>query len=65
LKSSTSLNTAARLVRTFDPHAPEHSSVASLEDALDGADAAIVATAHREFKTLTPDVFVKTACAPS
>ncbi len=46
-------------VRIFDPHTPEHSTVPALEDALDGADAAVIATAHREFKTLTPDVFIK------
>lgn len=45
-------------VRVFDPHAPEHSNTATLDEALDGADVAIIATAHREFKTLTPDAFV-------
>jgi UDP-N-acetyl-D-glucosamine dehydrogenase len=53
------LKVRGALVRTFDPHAPEHSSVGTLEEALEGADAAVIATAHREFKTLTPDVFLK------
>lgn len=46
-------------VRVFDPHAPEHSTVSSIEEALDGADAAIVATGHREFKNLTPEIFIE------
>ncbi|MES2007068.1 MAG: nucleotide sugar dehydrogenase [Patescibacteria group bacterium] len=46
-------------VRTFDPHVSEHSSVKSLEEALGGADVAIVATAHQEFVELTPETFLK------
>lgn len=42
-------------VRSFDPHVPTRSTVASLDDALDGSDAVIVATDHDEFCTLTPD----------
>ncbi|HEV8677675.1 MAG TPA: nucleotide sugar dehydrogenase [Candidatus Paceibacterota bacterium] len=52
------LKAKGAIVRTFDPHTPkEYSNVGSLEEALDGADAVIIATAHREFATLTPDVF--------
>jgi len=48
------------IVRVFDPHTPEeYSTVSSLEEALDGADACVVATAHREFSTLTPQMFIK------
>ncbi|MDB5225102.1 MAG: nucleotide sugar dehydrogenase [Candidatus Adlerbacteria bacterium] len=44
-------------VRTFDEHAPDRSTTHSLAEALDGADAAIVATAHAEFAGLPPSVF--------
>jgi nucleotide sugar dehydrogenase len=45
-------------VRTFDPHAKEHSSARSIADALTGADAAIIATAHPQFATLQPTAFL-------
>jgi len=44
-------------VRAFDPYAPERSSVKSLESALFGADAAIIATAHTQFRSLVPQDF--------
>jgi nucleotide sugar dehydrogenase len=53
------LRAKGAVVRIYDPYAPEHSNVASLEEALDGADAVVIATAHREFKALTPDIFIK------
>ena len=53
------LRAKGAVVRIYDPHAPEHSNVATLEEALDGADTCVIATAHREFKTLTPDIFIK------
>lgn len=46
-------------VRAFDPHAPERSSVKTLESALFGADAAVIATAHARFRSLAPAVFLK------
>ncbi len=44
-------------VQVFDPYAPKESNVDSLEKALDGASAAIIATAHKEFVSLTPYEF--------
>jgi UDP-N-acetyl-D-glucosamine dehydrogenase len=41
-------------VRSFDPYVPERSSAKTLEMALRGAQAVVVATAHREFASLTP-----------
>jgi nucleotide sugar dehydrogenase len=46
-------------VRAFDPYVGEHSSVKTLKEALKDADAAIVATAHKDFIALPPSVFVK------
>lgn len=46
-------------VRTFDPFAPERSSAKSLEEALDGADAAVIATAHDAFAELPPSAFLE------
>lgn len=46
-------------VRVFDPHVPEHSNVDSLEDALQDADAALIATDHTEFRSLTPFHFMR------
>jgi UDP-N-acetyl-D-mannosaminuronate dehydrogenase len=47
------------VVRTFDPTSPERSSARSLNEALSGAHAAIVATAHDEFARLTPSQFIE------
>jgi UDP-N-acetyl-D-mannosaminuronate dehydrogenase len=44
------------IVRAFDPYAPG-SNVRSLEEALTGADAAVVATDHAQFAHLSPHVF--------
>jgi UDP-N-acetyl-D-glucosamine dehydrogenase len=46
-------------VKTFDPHVPDKSSSLSLDDALDGSYAVIIATAHKEFKELEPEYFLK------
>lgn len=43
-------------VEMFDPHVPSKSSVTSLEDGLAKANAMIVATAHDEFRSLSPDL---------
>jgi nucleotide sugar dehydrogenase len=44
-------------VRTFDPHAPEISTHQTIAEVLDGADAAVIATAHREFSAMPPTAF--------
>ncbi len=41
-------------VRIFDPFVPQGSNVASIEEALEGADAALIATDHTQFRMLTP-----------
>lgn len=46
-------------VRVYDPYVPEHSTVDSLEDALQDADAALIATDHSEFRILTPFHFMR------
>ena len=46
-------------VRTFDPTSIERSSAGSLGEALSGASAAVVATAHDEFAELTPSRFAE------
>jgi UDP-N-acetyl-D-glucosamine dehydrogenase len=45
------------VVRAFDPFVPSSSDVRSLDAALRGADAAIVATDHTLFRTLAPEHF--------
>lgn len=45
-------------VRTYDPHATHHSTHQTLAEALEGADAAVVATAHREFRDIPPTAFL-------
>ncbi len=47
------------IVRSFDPYVPERSTVKSLEEALEGADAVIVATSHKEFIAILPEEFIK------
>lgn len=44
-------------VRTFDPYALHASSARSLQEALRGADAAVLATDHAQFCALTPRDF--------
>lgn len=46
-------------VRTYDPYALSHSNAKKLEDALKDTDAAIIATDHRAFCSLTPHDFQK------
>jgi len=46
-------------VRTYDPYAVGASSEKTLEDALVGADAALIATDHTLFRTLSPQSFEK------
>jgi UDP-N-acetyl-D-glucosamine dehydrogenase len=42
-------------VRVFDPHVPSKSTVQNLDEALEGADAVVIVTAHDEFRALTPE----------
>lgn len=44
-------------VRIFDPYVPGASTVRSIKEALDGADAAVIATDHAVFRSLTPQDF--------
>jgi UDP-N-acetyl-D-glucosamine dehydrogenase len=46
-------------VRAYDPYAPRIAGEHSVEDALDGADAAIVATDHSLFLDLSPEDFAR------
>lgn len=46
-------------VRTYDPLLPEYSNVTSLTEALQDADAAIIATDHSEFRSLRPENFLE------
>lgn len=47
------------IVRAFDPHVPEHSNVATLEEAMQDVDAVMIATDHSEFTKLTPFHFMR------
>ncbi len=42
-------------VRTYDPQVPQFSTAHSLREALHGARAVVLATAHNEFRTLSPE----------
>lgn len=44
-------------VRSYDPHVPEASTASTLEEALEGAAGAIVATDHAEFRGILPEEF--------
>jgi nucleotide sugar dehydrogenase len=46
-------------VKSFDPYVKKDSTVASLDEALTDVQAVIIATAHKEFKQLSPD-YLKT-----
>ena len=46
-------------VNTYDPFVVRLSTHTSLKDALEGAQAAVLATAHSEFKAMTPEDFKK------
>lgn len=45
-------------VRTFDPFAIETSTARTLEEALQGSSAAVIATDHSMFRTLSPEDFI-------
>jgi len=45
--------------KVFDPHILGRSTVKTLEEALDGAEALVIATDHNEFKNIDPQVFVQ------
>ena len=45
-------------VRTFDPYVPS-TTAKTLEQALEGADAAIIATDHDEFTSLSPEMLLR------
>jgi nucleotide sugar dehydrogenase len=45
--------------KAYDPHIPGKSDFDSLEDALSYANTLLIATAHSEFKALSPDVLSK------
>lgn len=45
------------ILSIFDPHFPDRSNVDSLDAALDGVSAVVIATDHTEFKALTPEYF--------
>ena len=44
-------------VRIFDPYILDHSTALDIEETLSGADAALIATDHSEFRMLSPDDF--------
>ncbi len=46
-------------VISYDPFILEKSTTKSLDEAIKGAEAIIIATAHKVFKELTPDYFLK------
>ncbi len=46
-------------IRVYDPYVREQSTVKNLDEAVQGADAVIIATAHKEFITLTPEYFLR------
>jgi UDP-N-acetyl-D-mannosaminuronate dehydrogenase len=46
------------VVRTFDPTSLGQSSVKTMREALDRADAVVIATAHDLFRGLTPSSFL-------
>lgn len=46
-------------VVSYDPYCASESTATSLEEALGGATAVVIATAHREFRTLTPQTLVR------
>jgi len=58
IRESPALEIKKRLIemgaklRTFDPYVPSMSNVGSLDELLDGCDAVVLATAHKEFLNL-------------
>lgn len=51
------LKTRGARVIAYDPYVPKLSDTETLDEAISHADAVIIATAHREFRTLTPKHF--------
>lgn len=47
------------MVKEFDPYVPNGSKARNLKEALDGVDAAIVATNHSEFLDIRPDMLIE------
>lgn len=47
-------------VVSYDPHCASESTASSLEEAMAGASAIVIATAHREFRALTPQALAQT-----
>lgn len=47
------------MLRIFDPHIPERSTVRTLGEALEGADAALIVASRPTFETLTPEQLTK------
>jgi UDP-N-acetyl-D-glucosamine dehydrogenase len=45
-------------VTVYDPYIPQKSTVQTLTEALDNADAVVIATNHKEFKELKPEDFI-------
>jgi len=50
-------------IAIYDPFVPEKSTASSLGEALERADAAIIATAHSCFKEISPDQFLEAGVA--
>src|SRR5207244_3384207 len=59
LEIREALSEEGAIVKSFDPYAPRESGADSIDDALAGADAAVVATDHSVFTALLPEVFLK------
>ncbi len=53
------LKNKGAILRIYDPYIPAKSNVNSIEEALEGADAILLATTHKEFKVLTPELLKK------
>jgi UDP-N-acetyl-D-mannosaminuronic acid dehydrogenase len=43
-------------IRIYDPYLPKKSTVPNLDEALEDADAVLIATSHNEFKNVTPEL---------
>ncbi len=59
LKMIEFLDGFGAIVRTYDPYVLDKSTHKNLEDVLTGVQAVIIATAHSEFKAITPE-YIKT-----
>ncbi len=51
------LKEAGANVRVYDPYVPDLQTVSSIDEALKDASYAVIATAHPEFRSLTPSYF--------